>query len=529
MFFFPISSRLRREYFSTSNFRVALVVAALVGAAIVWGTRPRKESSLAELSGAGGQAQAGLYESYGSMLLPGESRFVMNRIFATTSKSELDYWLADEVIFTRFVQRFGVLKKTADRLRKQGKQDLVEYAFSVSVMGVLVETSNAPRVYGEKSVRGRGLEGYFGSQKWERDYASLDNIGEARRRQRRVNRVVVKASAPTPEGAQLLAREAMESLRSQLIWVSLRSAKSRRRAIENYIRINQRKIARASQSLMSHLQSSPERLSRIRANLDRLQSRASELELEMAGLRQQIASQETRAGVNWQSKQNPAQEKADELGRQLRSAERVLLATSPIVRSLRERFSGVERLAAEMEKEATVKSVSGLRVQLEAKSRMRSELGQEEQKLRDSLPSASEQRSYQEVNHELTTWETEQNSWEQQLLRARIEERLCQGDGTAILLQTPPRGRLATSDKQGFLSAYRKTLMFMPLAPLAGIISLVALVWLRSWRKIRRRVEYFMDAPVLAELPPPSSRYRRAWDDFKYTGTSGLAENPAQP
>lgn len=470
-----------------ANFRPFLVLCTVLGLLIFWRTRP--ESSPATQSVAP-------YISRASLLLPAGARFSFNSIIASTGRSDLDFWLANEVLFEKLMAKQQVYRKLEKALQPK-YPDLVSLAATVQVLPVRLYYYEETFDTQEEVVINpflAGLQSVGQSNTIERDYAQiyLDEVKALGRY--RVSRIIVQAGANRPEDSKILASYMVSVLQKELVEVAVRKARARRKMVERYMKLGARKIAASNRRLQQSKGIDPAHF------FQQLQER-QELESHCRRLRQEITS--LRVSLKLESPtqvESPITDELEKLRQAYHQSSLLFLPDSQTLRQLGQRMASIQKLLTQDTANRQAAFQLPQLASLKAKEQLLSESENRLDALRRVLPSQKVQRTTAQIFREIEAWETEQMQWEEQLLEVRIEERLCQGDGTAVLLQSPLAGIRARQGTQKFRTRYAKTLKYLPFAPLLAGLALALIHIIKTSNRLTLRVESMLDAPVLAEL-----------------------------
>ncbi|MBT9585601.1 hypothetical protein IV102_19830 [bacterium] len=473
--------RARRRLFLSITLISALVIVAL--------TRPKT------------RIQAPLtptYLSSGTLLLSFGQRFQLKDLAANTiQRSDLELWLSSETLFSHLLERQRVYARIEARLKTQSPQ-LLPFCRSVSIRPL----------YQEVEV----VNIYDGSGRIEVDYAQFSQTdAEVSARQRRASRLAITAVAASPADSEKLVRVTMSVLQEALQEVATKRIRAQRKSIEGYIRVGARKIARAEQALKKKTPSEPGRLLKLAAERKDIENMCRRLGLEIDDLKRQIELERNDSDFRQATQVNPVQSALQVLQSERLLAQQTYMPDSLAFQRVEERLQRTRQLALQVDAANADKAVASLQATLVAKQALLRQYQEELRRIQSSLPSIRDQSEFRERERGLNAWLQENLVWEQQLLRVRIEERLCQGDGTALPLTTPRPGVRSFAATQQFLALYRKPLTLLPLAPLLGLIGVALGHLLTQVRDVRRRAEHFLGAPVLGEIPRIARDDQRNW------------------
>lgn len=461
---------------------------------------------------------SGNYSSHASLLLPPEARFAFARVFVSTSRSDLDMWLSNQNLFRQFLDRRKIAQKAREKIARSHPE-------LVGLCGM----ANAQLGQSNGGQRMTADQAFQEEQKQEMDYVQNgDQAEDGQRVSRRANRIFIQATGSSPEGSLLLAKTYTEVLQKELEEVATRRVRTQKDSIEKYLRIGKVKARLAENRLQRWKTLEPQTVQQQQERIQSLRREEDRLRGDVLRIEQQIKFQTENEEVRAALATNPVRRGLDELQQKLRLAEKTFLPASSTVTTLKERISFLQRLASRLESEQAAKETSVLSQELEIRSRRLAETRQEIQSRQQNLPKLKAVQKFATQERELAAWTTEQLSWEQQLLQARIEERLCKGEGTAVLLQSAQPGIKEHFVGIGFLTTWHRSLRLLPMAPLVGLICVCLWQLVHSANQIRRKAEYFIDAPVLGELPRFRNQYEKSWLQLKYKGRQSLNENPLE-
>lgn len=497
-------SRIRG--FLRQNAKLGLAITATAALLIVGLTRP--QHALPSIAGP-------RYLSSGTLLVsPGRSLELGDLKATTYQRSDLTTWLSTEDLFDLFVERHR-LHQRLEKLLAQKHPSLQAYSRSVRFVPHYIESEM--------------INLYDGSSEIEVDYAQLEDNDENRLlRQRRANRIEVLALGPGPQEAQILARLAMETLQKVLAEVATRRITAQKHTIEGYLRVGLRKIARAEKALAGRTQAEPSDLAVLRKAQLALEAEQRHLQRELNTLRLQsrLQNQEPSSA---RPDQNPLAQQVQRLEQDTLAARQLYMPDSLTQKEADERLARAQKLMRQQEAWSQDQHQASTLAQIMARQTLMREILLELAQLKSRQPSARLLSEFRQKEKELETWQQEYLAWERQLLAARIEERLCRGDGTALPLRSPLPGTPTLAAQQEFLQAYGRTLALLPLAPLLGLSLMVGLHFMRQARKAASRVEYFMGAPVIAELPAPTPQQQRQWWECCNAGSQPSVQKAPGP
>jgi len=498
--------------FVKKHMRLYLFATFLAGAGIFMATRP---THLGPVS-----APVANFVSTASLLLPANTRFSMASVFASTGQSDLDFWLSDANLFQKFLQRQRVFAKSESKLQK-AHPALAPLSHGVAVVGVHL---NSVKYLGNESGRlGDAINSPFdlanpATRSAGVDYAQANGLDEDWKVQPdQIDRIIIHASAASPSDSELLCLTVAKTLQAELEAVATRRAKTRRKLIENFIRVGRAKVAGGYRVLDRSGRSEPQKLKQEQARLRNLSSLFARLTRECNGLSVQLDQLKDSVPI---AGGTPAQEALQALEREVRQAQLTFLPGNGVLLRMQNRLVGLQSFARKIDRENQYSVYISLESSLKSKSRQLSAVRAELQELSRAQPTQKQVQDFKEIEREINTWENDLLAWDRQLLQTRIEERLCRGDGTALMLQVPRPGVRYFAASESFLQGYQRTFKLLPLAPLTGIACILLFHLLQEARQIRRRVEYYVDAPVLGELPVLPSDYRSAWNLLKSKGRS---------
>ena len=456
------------------------------------------------------------YTSYASLLLPPEVRFQMARIFATTANSPLDMWLSSGELFNQFLERRQIQQKTMEKLRHSHPEMVSSCKYARAQLGLV---SQGNQMTSDQS--------FQQEQTVEEDFVRSESTEDSGRAQtRRANRIYIMASGNNPESAELLARLYAQTLQSELEEVSTRRVRTQRASIEKYLAMSKKRELKAAQRLKRWQSLEPKNLSEQEQQIQSLHQDKTRLESEILRIEQQIQFQSSNEEVRAAISSNPARTALDQLQQRLRLAEKTFLPQSDTVTRLRNQIPGLRKLAAQLEEDQISKETSKLSAELQIKRSRLFEVKERLGLLRQRIPDKAAVQKFATRQRELEAWTAEQLSWEQQLLQTRIEEQLCKGEGTAVLLLSPQPGKRDRVIGADLLTIFRRPLRFLPMAPLVSLILVCLAQLVTSALRIRGRAERFIDAPVLGELPRFQRSYQQSWLQRKYKGSGATREKP---
>ena len=270
--------------------------------------------------------------------------------------------------------------------------------------------------------------------------------------------------------------------------------------VQQYLKAGARKIHASQQSLRRSRGIDPSYLA------EKLEQR-QQLESQCRRLRQEIKA--LQIGLKSEAPpelESPIAEETEKLRQAYQRATLLFTDTNGTVRQLKQRLRLVQNLLNLDLSSRRAALQFPQRARLQAKQKSLAESEDRLLALNRQMPSPKSQRTTAQIFREIEAWETEQLQWEEQLLQARIEERLCKGDGTAVLLQSPALGVRSRQTTQEFTERYAKTLKYLPLAPLLAILALAIFQFIKNSGRLTSKVESMLDAPVLAEFPVLSRR-----------------------
>jgi hypothetical protein len=487
-----------------------LLFLSLLLAGIIWlVTRPKNPPASSRV------VSRATYMSYASLLLPPNRQFELRKVNISRGASELDTWLSDDSLFQRFLDKQHIYDKVEKKLRPK-HPELAMMARSCSIVPAQVGGARTNSLMAGKPPELRGLDPYAETDKQrEFDYAMMESNDDSQVR-RRFNRIVVRAYAGSPEDSQMLVTATLSVLKHELGEVAVRRARNERRTVENFIVTGARKVERAERKLAVRAELEPDNLNQQRSRLDELGAQRRRLQAECTDLETSIRSE---FGISaFRTSDNPVQQALQVLESQARQGELTYTTTSRALTELREKLVQLRAFARMVDDQNSEARVASLRAKLQAKRSILAQVEQEFQALQTRQPGEKARRDFVRQERELATWEAELLAWRQQLLRARITERLSAGDGTAIVLQPPLPGSPVPITEGDFFRTYRRPLALMPLAPLLALLLIITFQVIQEARRVRSRAPYYLDAPVLGELPQLPGEYRRQWQQRKLQG-----------
>lgn len=442
------------------------------------------------------------YVSTGSLLLSPGRVLNLGILSANTyNRSDLGIWLSTEEIFQNFLERQRFQPRLEARLLRI-RPDLASYSRALQVI---------PRY---SQVREVNL--YDGSSDVELDYAQVEISGESGvTRQLRATRLEVIGSGPSPEGAEKVTREAMEVLQKILAEAATRRISAQRKTIEGYLRVGLRRLERAEKGLSKRRRADPLELERINRARLALEGQCRRLRRDLEALerqRQWLGRDPDRVGPS------AGHEVVQRLEQERIQAQQIYRPDSLTLQEIEERLVRARALTSQRGRASSQKLESAMLSSIRAKQALLREYEVELTQLKEKEPSSRLLQEFRDREKELMGWHQEYLVWERQLLAARIEERLCQGDGIALPLRAPLPGVRGVGAKQEFLQRYRRLLGMLPLAPLMGLIAVTLAHLAAQTGNISTKVAHFLDAPVVVELPSIPPRHRRAWKAFVTEG-----------
>lgn len=427
------------------------------------------------------------YSSSGSLLLSSGRTMELGIVTASTvQKSDLSVWLSTEELFFIFLDR----QKFFERVEKATRPfpSLRPYARALVVRPQYVQVKDVNLYRGESDI--------------ELDYAQVDQSGEiVVERQRRAARIEITARASTPQDAQKLAEIGLQVLQKLLVEAATRRIVAQRRTMESYLRVATRKLRRAEHYLLKQPFQEPgqqESLQRSRLSLEaenrRLVRDVESLQFQMRMNRHDVETQIL-------GEKSPTHERIRELERQVVVAKEIYMPENLDFQALNLQLESMRRFAQQGDQDLVHQLNSSLQAQCTAKQALLREYQAELKLLRSYQASDRIQSELREKEKEVTTWQQELLDWERQLLAARLEEKICRGDGTAVPLRTPLPGIRTQTPVQALTLRYKRTLTWLPLAPLFGLVAVIAASLATQSRNVSGRVFQYLDAPVITELP----------------------------
>ena len=464
------------------------------------------------------------YLSYGTLILPPFNALRLGNLNVSSDSVDLSIWISDESMFRKMLENEQVYERAQGRLQKS-IPGLANLCRSVNIVPLRIYlTPTNPSLENQASLpvvaRYVGYDSMLGKapKKRESDYV---NLGASLEEDTGVtgpkvaNRIAIQAYALSPRDAQILARVVMETLQDRMIAVASRKASGHRKSIQGYLTAANRKVSRLEKMLATDKGADPEVAQEQERQIGALLSRKRELTQELENL---SLVPEDNSGYDKQYGLAALQESIDSLQVEMRRAEKVFLPTSSVVANIRKRIVYLVENATRIRRNLREGKRSELLASVAVKRRELEQVESQLQDLRTSLAPQSRRRAYQEASRQLQRWDDTVSDLETQLLAARLEERLCQGAGTTVVLQTPLPGARQWSAAESFYERYRKTLNLLPLAPVIGLSLVFCRFWFMSLFDIKSRAQFYIDAEVLAVLPSAPKGYRSQWDRFKREG-----------
>lgn len=449
---------------------------------------------------------ARIYASYCWLLIPPSTRYTLNTLSVSTGEGDLAFWLSSDMLFERLLDRRGVYDKAEKRLALKFPA-LFSRFHQVSVRGIEREDFTLVGQPAAAAATSLSYADMFapGTSPSATDSAEDSGVASAGRVRRRVNRIVLQCLASRPEDSQQLAANFVQVLSGELELVSTQRARARIVTIRQRLASASKRLTQLAHGLQRHAGADPD-------NEKKLERQASALSLQQGRLRGLIADARGDLLILDEGGGGSAANLGQALAaaeQEMFRAEQVLTPNSWRMVQLRAKVGGLRRAQALIVSAMKGRRETAVRFKIAGLLQRLERVDQELAALRKAEVSEKDRRTFEVMTRESSMWETEMLSWEGQLLEARIEERLCKGEGTVVQLQPPQPGKLQSVYQADFMARFRRTFRILPLVPGATLLLFLLEFGLAWIRRVESRVVKYVDAPILAVFPELSDRRTR--------------------
>jgi hypothetical protein len=490
---------LRRIYV-----RLFLLLTVAIALPICWKFWPRNRVT----------TSAAPYVTTASLVLIPQDRLGLNSMVGINVQSEVDTWLATPEVFDNFLKMQNVREKTVESLAKYP-----EFAsFGMLVNFIPIYSSSARGQLADDVVTGE-------SGKREADYARIEGSEDVvpdvypfGPRFQRAGRIQIIALGPSPEGSRRVAEAAAASFQKALKELATRKIRRSKTSATQYLNLAHKRVAIAEANVARLTRGRKIDLEDKGEDVEWLRRTSTDLEFQCADLERSIALASTTESLLLAGTEldGVVQERAKEKIQ----AERVYLPGTTALTLITQKFETARKLARQLQEQAVAKTLATKNAELHSKRKLLSMYQTRLQEALKAQPSAKARQDLVSALKELEGWQTEETTWETKLMQMRLLEQLAAGEGTAILLQQPADGhrplvKIAAFWKRTKLGTY------LPLAPVLAFLLVACLHFWRDARQVSRLAPYYIDAPVLGELPQLDKQTRKRWQRMKSTGSWG--------